>query len=92
MQKYYLRLCLTAPMLEWRSGVRGSIVQDRAVKDMSNNPMLTAYDGAQVLAIINDFGIGNSMEGNDEEASGEMRARELAQLAAMRNCDRITAN
>ena len=49
-------------------------------------------NGVQVLAIINDFGIGNSVEGNDAEVSGEMRARELAQLAAMRNCDRTSAN
>ena len=43
-------------------------------------------NGAQVLGVINDFGIGNVMEGDDAEASGEMRLRELTQLAAQRNC------
>jgi hypothetical protein len=48
-------------------------------------------NGAQVLAIINDFGIGNAMEGNDAEASGEMRLQQLDQLALQRNCGSATA-
>ncbi len=43
-------------------------------------------NGAQVLAIINDFGIGNVMEGEEAEASGRVRQTELQQLAAQKSC------
>lgn len=46
----------------------------------------SGLNGAQVLAIINDFGIGNAMEGEEAEASGKARVAELRELAAQKSC------
>jgi len=37
-------------------------------------------NGAHVLGFLGGFGIGNVMEGNEAEASGNMRMRELQTL------------
>jgi hypothetical protein len=43
-------------------------------------------NGAQVLGIFGDFGVGNGMEGNEAEASGRTRKRELRELALSKGC------
>lgn len=43
-------------------------------------------NAAHVLGFIGDFGIGNVMEGDEAEASGEARLRELSSLAIERHC------
>lgn len=43
-------------------------------------------NGAHVLGFMGDFGIGNAMEGDAAELSGEKRLRELRDLQAMKRC------
>ena len=43
-------------------------------------------NGAHVLGFLGDFGIGNAMEGDAAELSGEKRLQELKQLQTQRNC------
>ncbi len=42
--------------------------------------------GAHVLGALGDFGIGNVMEGDAAELSGEKRIKELRDLEAVRGC------
>lgn len=42
--------------------------------------------GAHVLGAVADFGIGNVMEGDAAEESGEARLKELRALAVQKNC------
>lgn len=42
--------------------------------------------GAHVLGFLGDFGIGNSIEGDAAELSGEKRLRELKALAVAKKC------
>lgn len=42
--------------------------------------------GAHVLGFFGDFGIGNSMEGDAAELSGENRLKELRDLQAIKGC------
>lgn len=53
----------------------------RSVQDQRSG-----VSAAHVLGFLGDFGIGNVMEGNAAEESGEMRLRELQTLAVQRNC------
>ena len=49
-------------------------------------------NAAHVFGFLGDFGIGNTMEGNAAEASGEIRARELQNLAVQENCQSLSAS
>ena len=42
--------------------------------------------GAHVLGFLGDFGIGNVMEGDAAEASGEQRLSELRSLQSSKSC------
>lgn len=42
--------------------------------------------GAHVLGFLGDFGIGNVLEGDAAELSGEKRLKQLRDLKATRNC------
>lgn len=42
--------------------------------------------GAHVLGALGDFGIGNVMEGDAAELSGEKRLKELKDLSAQKKC------
>lgn len=42
--------------------------------------------GAHVLGALGDFGIGNTMEGDAAELSGEKRLKELRDLKAEKKC------
>jgi hypothetical protein len=42
--------------------------------------------GAHVLGALGDFGIGNVMEGDAAELSGEKRLKELRELKASKGC------
>jgi len=42
--------------------------------------------GAHVLGALGDFGIGNVMEGDAAELSGEKRLKQLKDLSAEKNC------
>lgn len=42
--------------------------------------------GAHVLGALGDFGIGNSMEGDAAELSGEQRLKELRDLKVTKKC------
>lgn len=42
--------------------------------------------GAHVLGALGDFGIGNVMEGDAAELSGEKRLKQLTDLSAQKNC------
>lgn len=46
----------------------------------------TDTSGAHVLGFLGDFGIGNVMEGDAAELSGEKRLKELRDLNAERRC------
>jgi hypothetical protein len=43
-------------------------------------------NAAHVLGFLGDFGIGNVMEGDAAELSGETRLRQLRDLSAEKNC------
>lgn len=43
-------------------------------------------NGAHVLGFLGDFGIGNTMEGDAAELSGEKRLKELRDLSAEKEC------
>lgn len=43
-------------------------------------------NGAHVLGFLGDFGIGNVMEGDAAELSGEKRLKELRELQMEKNC------
>jgi len=45
-----------------------------------------ATNGAHVLGFLGDFGIGNAMEGDAAELSGENRLKELRDLKAQKRC------
>ena len=49
----------------------------------------SGLNGAQVLGIIGDFGIGNAMEGSEAEDSGNLRMQQLQQLAIQKGCSRL---
>ena len=43
-------------------------------------------NGAHVLGFLGDFGIGNVLEGDAAELSGEKRLKQLKQLSVQKNC------
>ena len=43
-------------------------------------------NAAHVLGFLGDFGIGNSMEGNAAEQSGDVRLKELKDLSVRKAC------
>ena len=43
-------------------------------------------NGAHVIGFLGDFGIGNAMEGNAAELSGENRLKQLRDLQSSKNC------
>jgi hypothetical protein len=43
-------------------------------------------NAAHVLGFLGDFGIGNSMEGNAAEQSGDVRLKELKDLSVRKTC------
>lgn len=44
-------------------------------------------NGAHVLGFFGDLGIGNTLEGNAAETSGETRLKEFRDLNIEKNCD-----
>lgn len=59
----------------------------KAEEFLSDVRMQRAHtSGAHVLGALGDFGIGNVMEGNAAELSGEMRLKQLRNLRAQKNC------
>jgi hypothetical protein len=43
-------------------------------------------NGAHILGFLGDFGLGNAMEGNAAELSGETRLKQLKDLKATKAC------
>lgn len=43
-------------------------------------------NGAHVLGFLGDFGIGNSMEGDAAELSGQKRLKQLKDISVQKNC------
>lgn len=43
-------------------------------------------NGAHVMGFLGDFGIGNVMEGDDAELSGERRMKDLKDLGIRKDC------
>lgn len=59
----------------------------KAEEFLSDVRMQRAHtSGAHVLGALGDFGIGNVMEGNAAELSGEKRLKQLRNLRAQKNC------
>lgn len=56
------------------------------------NVKMSRHDtnGAHVLGFLGDFGIGNVMEGDAAELSGETRLKQLQDLKAQKQCESET--
>jgi hypothetical protein len=59
------------------------IAKVRAFQDQVNKD---GFDGRDVLGILGDFGIGNSMERGDALKSAERRLQQLQDLRQAKNC------
>ena len=47
----------------------------------------SSVNGSHVLGFLGDFGIGNAMEGDAAESSGEARLKQLKDLQRSKGCD-----
>ncbi len=57
-------------------------------QEFLNDVRMTRHDtnGAHVLGFLGDFGVGNVMEGDAAELSGEKRLKELNDLKVQKGC------
>ena len=52
----------------------------------------SGLNGAQVLGILGDFGIGNALEGDEAESTARVRGSQLASLSTEKGCQAETAS